>query len=348
MSMKFLFTAGGSAATVFGMAPLATAARNAGHEIRLTVDEPLMETAAAIGLPALQTPHPGMAAERLDALLALSEDWRPDVVVGGLSYIPGLLASHLKALYVRHYWDIAPMRPDPGLPPLLERMGWAAPPDYDMFIDVCPPFLRPEPTTPGAQPMRWIPMNRQRRLELWMYTRPKARPRVLITSGSRVPMLRTAGSSLRYLVDQLIGVGAEVVIAAPDGAAEEFGAELGDVRIGWIPLDVVAPTCDLAVHHGGAATAMAFMNAGVPQLITPEVGYSKAVAQSISGFGGAMTVLPEQFESAENPAEVIAAGCWEILSNPQYAQRAQALANEIATLPTPSEVVTELESLAAG
>ncbi|RSM81694.1 DUF1205 domain-containing protein [Kibdelosporangium aridum] len=342
-----MFTAGGSAATVFGMAPLATAARNAGHEILLTADEPLMDTVAAIGIPALETPHPGMAAARLDALLAISQDWRADVVVGGLSHIPGLLASHLKALYVRHYWDIVPLRPDPDLPPLLERMGLAAPPEHDMFIDVCPPVLRPEPCTPGARPMRWIPINRQRRLEPWMYNRPKGRSRVLITSGSRIPALRTAGDSLKYLVDQLIEAGAEVLMAAPDGTAEELGGRLGDVRIGWMPLDVVAPTCDLVVHHGGAATLAAFMNAGVPQLITPEVGYSRAIGASLSSFGGALSVPVEQLEASENPAEAIAAGCREILSTPRYAERAQALATEIAKLPTPAEVVVELEAMAA-
>ena len=38
--MKILFTVGGSQAAVFGVAPLAAAARNAGHEILLAADEP--------------------------------------------------------------------------------------------------------------------------------------------------------------------------------------------------------------------------------------------------------------------------------------------------------------------
>ncbi|NED56381.1 glycosyltransferase family 1 protein, partial [Micromonospora aurantiaca] len=98
-----MFTAGGSAAVVFGMAPLATAARNAGHDVLMTADEPLVDTAAAIGIPAVATPPPGMAAARLDALLDLAEDWPADVVVGGLSYVPGLVAAHLKVPYVRSY-----------------------------------------------------------------------------------------------------------------------------------------------------------------------------------------------------------------------------------------------------
>lgn len=180
-----------------------------------------------------------------------------------------------------------------------------------------------------------------------MYTRPKGRPRVLITSGTRTLMLRTPGSSMRHLVDQLALTGAEVLIAAPEGAAEEFGAELGDVRIGWIPLDVVAPTCDLTVNHGGGTTVLTGMAAGVPQLIIPEVARSRAVAQAVSGFGAALTVEPQQQEPDQDWAEMIAAGCREILSSPRYAEQARTLAKEIAALPTPSEVAPRLEALAA-
>jgi hypothetical protein len=353
--------------------------RNAGHEILLAANEPLMETAEAIGVPAVSiTPEailPFMLTDRsgnalavptdpreemlftgrgfarmasagLDTLLDLAEDWPPALVVGGsMSYAAGLLAAGLKVPYVRHAWDIVPTTDiDPAaeaeLRPELKRLGLAELPDPDLFIDVCPPSLRSS-HAPDAQPMRWIPGNRQRRLEPWMYTRPEGRRRVLITSGTRTLLLQTGGS-LRQLVDQLALAGAEVLIAAPEQAAEEFGAELGDIRIGWIPLDVVAPTCDLMVHHGGGTTAMTALNAGVPQLITPQGAYMAAVAQALSGFGAALTLGPDQ-----DSAEATVAACREILADPVYAQRAQALAEEIATLPTPSEIVHTLETLAA-
>jgi glycosyltransferase len=156
-----------------------------------------------------------------------------------------------------------------------------------------------------------------------------------------------SGGSLRQLTDQLTLLGAEVLIAAPEKAAEELGAELGDVRIGWIPLDVVAPTCDLAVHHGGATTSMTVMTAGVPQLIMPPNSHTKAIAQALSGFGAALTLNLQQQEPDQDPAEAIAARCREILSTPRYTQQAQALAKEIATLPAPPEMVHTIEALAA-
>nr|ARD70898.1 glycosyltransferase [Micromonospora echinospora] len=348
--MKFLFTVGGSQSTVFSIAPLATAARSAGHEILVTADEPLLETATAIGLPVVPSPHPGMPAARLQALLELTRQWPADVVVGGLSHVPGILATHLKALYVRHYWDIVPLRPEPGIEPDLERLGLTGPPEADLFIDVCPPCLRPSPT-PGARPMRWIPRNRQGRLDPWMYTRPAGRPRVLVTAGTRNLMLHSHTGVMRQLVDQLTAAGAEVVIAAPDRAAEEFGAQFSDVRIGWVPLDVVAPTCDLAVHHGGAATAMTLMNAGVPQLITPDNDYSRTIAKALGDFGAALAVPPAPRQAGQEAyreaVDAVAAACRQILSDRRFAERARVLATEIGKLPTTAEMVGTIEQLAA-
>ncbi|MEV6840674.1 nucleotide disphospho-sugar-binding domain-containing protein [Streptomyces sp. NPDC051133] len=357
--MKFLFTVGGSQAAVFGVAPLAAAARNAGHEILVAADEPLMAAAASVGLPAVCITPERMrygqesmtAAVRLDALLELTRVWSPDIVVGGLSHVPRVLAARLKVPYVRHIWHIAPMaRRDrkavEELRPELERLGVGELPEPDLFIDLCPPSLRP-PGAPAARSMRWVPRVSQRRVEPWMYTRPEGRRRVLITAGTRNLMLDTAGSSLRTLVDELTGAGAEVLIAALPEAAERFGAELGDVRIGWIPLDVVAPTCDLAVHHGGATTAMTLVNSGVPQLIVPDNGYGKAVAEAVRDAGAALMVDKHRPRDGRSPDELITAGCREILSDPRYAERTRAIATETATLPTPAEVLRELEAVAA-
>ncbi|MET9994690.1 nucleotide disphospho-sugar-binding domain-containing protein [Streptomyces mutabilis] len=357
--MKILFTVGGSQAAVFGVAPLAAAARNAGHEILLAADEPLMAAAQSVGLPAVCITPERMrygqdamtATVRIDALLELTRQWSPDVVVGGLSHVPRVLAARLKVPFVRHIWYIAPMaRRDrtavAELQPQLERLGLAELPEPDLFVDLCPPSLRP-PGAPAGRAMRWVPRVSQRRVEPWMYTRPEGRRRVLITAGTRNLMLDTPGSSLRRLVDGLTGTGAEVLIAALPEAAERYGAELGDVRIGWISLDVVAATCDLAVHHGGATTAMTLINAGVPQLIVPDNGYGKAVAEAVSGFGAAVMVDRHRPEAGQDPDETTVAACRSILDNPRYAERTRTLAAETAVLPTPDEVLRDIEALAA-
>ncbi|MCO5967863.1 glycosyltransferase [Actinoallomurus soli] len=353
--MKILFTVGGSQAIVFAVTPLGSAARNAGHEVLLAADEPLMEAAESVGLPAVCiTPdrmrygQDGMTAtDRLDALLDLAEVWTPDLVVGGLSHVPRVFAARIKVPYARQVWHVASMADrdrtaEEMLQPELERLGLGELPGPGMFINLCPPSLRP-PGSPAARSMRWVPRVRQRRLEPWVYTRPDGRPRVLITAGTRNLVLDTLGTPLRRLVDELTGAGAEVLVAALPEAAERLGAELGDVRVGWIPLDVVAPTCDLAVHHGGATTVATMMNAGVPQMIIPDKRMSANVAESLCGFGSALMVDGQR----PDPGELIGAACREILSDPRYAERARLLAEESASLPTPAEVLRELEVLPA-
>jgi glycosyltransferase len=306
--MKFLFVTTGSQATFYAVAPLATAVRNAGHEILLAGHEPWMETVEAIGVPAycympdpvrrfMMTPGGGfrgptvlgddemlgvgrgfakMARAGLGALLDLAADWAPDMVIGSsMSYAAGLLAHRLQVPYVRHaeYLAIPVTGIDPGaekeLRSDLDEMGLAGLPEPALYIDTTPPPLRPA-SDPVAQPMRWIPCNPQRRTEPWMYTRPAGRKRVLVTSGFRSLMFRTPGWSMPNLVSELTAAGAEVLIAASPGAAERFGSALGEARVGWIPFDVVSHTCDLVIHHGGGTTATTTAAAGVPHLIIPE------------------------------------------------------------------------------
>ncbi|MFD0256500.1 nucleotide disphospho-sugar-binding domain-containing protein [Streptomyces sp. NPDC127113] len=385
--MKFLFIAGGSSATVFTISPLATALRNAGHDVLVAANEPLPDIAAGIGLPSVSiVPQPvfhfmrfdrlgnqveppkdprenmlhtgrafgRMAAAGLDALRDLARHWRPDAVVGGsMTYAAGLLAAHLGVPYVRQAWDVVPTDgADPGaedeLGPELSALGLTGLPDPALSIDVCPPSLRPclpASAGPGGQLMHWVPGNGQRRVEPWMFTRPGNRRRVVITTGTRALAFQSA-PALRSLVGQLARAGAEVLIAAPDHVTEKLAGELDDVHIGWLPLDVVAPTCDLLVHHGGGVTAMTAMNAGVPQLIAPEASYMEIVASALSGFGAGIALATQAPD--RDQTEEIAAGCREILSDPRYGQRARILSEEMAALPTPADVALTVEKLAAG
>jgi len=391
--MKILFITTGSQATFYAAAPLATAARNAGHQVMFAAHEPWVETAEAIGLPTfcftaepirhfmgLANPGKGlrfpvehgdeamigqgrgfarMGLAGVESLLELAKDWPPDVVVGNSqSFSAMLLAAHLQVPYVRHieYLGIPFSGIDPGaeleLRPELDRLGLDGLLKPDLLLDATPPSLRPAGQAP-TQSVRWIPSNPQRLLERWMYTRPEGRRRVLITSGFRSIMFRDPGWSMPLLVSELAKMNAEVLIAASPGAAERFGSQLGDARIGWIPLDVAATTLDMAIHHGGATTATTFMTNGVPQLVIPENPaefwpnyHRKAIATAVSEFGAGKMLWPRAQDPDKAPGEVIAAAAREVLDDPSYAERTQFLAKEIASLPTQAEIVPMLEALA--
>ncbi|TDB78127.1 nucleotide disphospho-sugar-binding domain-containing protein [Micromonospora sp. KC723] len=376
--MKILFIAGGSPATIFGLIPLATAARNAGHETFMASTESMMPTVAAAGLPGVSiTPHRmidflakdrqgralewptdpvghmtfigegfgRLAAGSLDALLELSRTWRPDVVVGGmLSFGAALLARHLGVPWVRHTWDSGePPESDLGaereLAPELAALGLDGLPEPDMFIEVCPPSLRPE-GGPTPQYMRFVPCSPQRRLESWMYARGERR-RVCVTAGARVNREQYLGY-LRELARKVAPLGLEMVLAVPDEVAADVSAGLDHVHAGWMPLNVIAPTCDLFVHHAGGATSLTAMSAGVPQLLTPNMAASVAPSERLAKYGAALLLMPGD----DSPEQIVAAS-QELLENPSYREKSQELAAEIRSLPLPTQVLGAVEELAA-
>ncbi|MEU2249776.1 nucleotide disphospho-sugar-binding domain-containing protein [Streptomyces sp. NPDC019224] len=378
--MRILFIAGASSATVFALAPLATAARQAGHEVIMAATQEMTPVITGVGLPAVpvtaktipdfllrdragnpvpvpttpaaQMHHTGgwfarMAVDSLPALDELSAAWHPDLVVGGtLSYAAPLLATRLGVPCVRHAWDAMEYAAmDAGaedeLAPELAAAGLTALPAPDLFIDISPPSVRPDHDLP-IQPMRWTPGNAQRQLEPWMYTKGD-RPRICLTSGSRVASGQEVDRNytfLRAMVEEFAALGAELVVAAPEKAAQGLRQETTGARIGWVPLDVLAPTCDVIVHHGGGVTALTAANAGVPQVIVPKAANFAAAAHRLADRGGAV-VLGED----EDAPRTIAKAAGHIVGEPAYRAAARNLADEIAGMPLPSTVVAALEQL---
>ncbi|MEV4827308.1 glycosyltransferase [Micromonospora sp. NPDC049257] len=373
--MRFLFVTGGSPATVFPLTPLATAARNAGHEVIVASTEETLPAIVGAGLPGLcvspvpirhhiTTDRSGaaiteptdpeahmiyighafgrLAAACIDPLLDFAAQWRPDVVVGGmLTFAAPLLASRLGVPYVRHSWDtgeppVVDSAAERELRPELERLGLARLPVADLWIDICPPSLRPADAGP-AQPMRFAPTNMQRPLEPWMYVRGEQR-RIVVTAGTKV----ARGNFFDYLVD-LVGkvktVGAEVVVATPAAVSDELSQRLG-VRAGWLPLDVVARNCDVLVHHGGGGTALTGMACAVPQLLIPNMPKLLAPSRRLADSGAAVMLLP-----GEDTAEAIAAGVDQLLHQPIHRERAAVLSQEIMTMPSAADVVDVVEKL---
>lgn len=377
--MRILFIAAGSPATVFSLAPLATSARNAGHQVLMAANEDMMPFVAGAGLagvpttslpikhfittdrdgnpesipedPVEQALFTGrwfarMAASCLPDMLRVARDWRPDVVVGGtMSYTAPLLAAHLDIPFVRQAWDAVDADGiHPGaeaeLQPELADLGIKKIPEPDLYIDVCPPSLRPA-NAPRAQMMRYIPANAQRRLEPWMYARGDRR-RICVTSGSRVAKdsYDKNFEFLHGLSKEVAAWDIELVVAAPEEVADSLRADLPEVRAGWLPLDVVAPTCDLLVHHAGGVSTLTGLHAGVPQLLIPRGSVLEIPAQRVADQGAAITLQPGQ-----DTPEAIAESCGKLLEDPSYGRCARALSAEMAQLPPPPQVVGALEDL---
>ncbi|MFE2152246.1 glycosyltransferase [Streptomyces lavendulae] len=373
--MKILFVAGGSSGVVFSLVPLAQAARNAGHEVVMAAPEDCMRIVNGAGVPGFAVTSKVMkdflydrrgvlqsipddlherylfngrcfgryAAACVDGLISLVDRWQPDLVVGGvLAFAGPLIASYAGVPYVKHAVDMGEPRTidlaaAAELGPELEALGLYEMPSADLFVDTCPPSLRPA-DAPAAQLMRYVPYTSQRPLAPWMFSRGE-RPRVLVSVGSRV----TKDSDfeiLSGLVSKVASLDVELLVAAPDSVAEELGPLPENVTAGWIPLDVVARTCDLVVSHAGGNTVLGSMAAGVPQVLIPYLPYVVGYTERLSAYGAAKMVDP-----ADDSPENIAEACREVLEDPHYRERARAVSAEMAELPLPARVVGVLEDL---
>jgi UDP:flavonoid glycosyltransferase YjiC (YdhE family) len=375
--MRLLIVAGGSPATVFALAPLGCAMRLAGHEVLVAAPEDMIDYVTASGLPSVavtkltmtdfmffdrsgnQLDIPQDPAERmlfngrgfgrfasasLPPLYELVKHWRPDLVVGGaLCYAAHIVSAHANIPFVRHTWDLGePVEIDAGavreLGPELDSIGATDLPTPDLWVDICPPKLRSPTLAPGPRcDQRFIPYNRQRSLEQWMWHIPRRR-RVAVTAGSRVSDARSI-EELVKLVDSIAGLDAEIVVASPEPIAARL-REIRNVRAGWLPLDALLPTCSAVVHHGGGQTTLNALASGVPQVFVPTIPKMVEPCSRVAGTGAAVTIAALD----QNP-KVVASAVENVLEDSSYQVAAQSLRRLICEQPTPLETVTKLEKL---
>ncbi|GLZ00713.1 glycosyltransferase [Actinoplanes sp. NBRC 103695] len=377
--MKVLFIAGPSPATMFWAPPLATALRNAGHEVILATTAETGRIAEQMAIPfvtmtdrslesLLSLERDGspvampesvedgvrfhgswmarLAAASIDRLRELAAHWRPDVIVGGSqSYAAALLAAYLDVPYVRHTWDALEIPEsnryaDEVLAPELTGLGRAALPDPDLILDVTPPSVGPPAFAPGTVHTRWIGTNLARAVEPWMLA-PGDRRRICVTAGTRV----AASESQEFLIGLARDLGdldAEIVVAAPEDVAPAVREALPHLRVGWLPLEVLVPHCDLIVHHGGGSTSMNAMAAGTPQLVLSEWPLYRALWQRLADHGSAVVLTGAE----EHATERVAKAVHQLLGDPSFGTRATALAGEIAALPGPADHLPRIEALA--
>ncbi|MFI5807662.1 nucleotide disphospho-sugar-binding domain-containing protein [Streptomyces sp. NPDC051561] len=377
--MRTLFITGGGSGPACAIAPLASATRTEGHDILVAAPRENVQELTERGLPTVEVTELGvfqamftdrdgnknppprnpadalafasrgfghLTASSLHALRELVRTWRPDILVGGTrNYAAALLAHEFGLPYVCQAWDQLERVPEDlvhaagVLRPELDALGLDGLPAEDLYIHQTPPSVRPPDAEP-ARHMRWVPGNSQVPLEPWMYTRPSGRRRVCITSGSRSTMVPGLGIAFfRPLLANPVFDDVEVVVATKEEVAVELKREHPALRAGFVPLDVVAPTCDLLVHHGGGVTAMAAVNAGIPQLVLVDMPASAIPMGRIQEYGAGIS-LP-----ADATADDVAASCDKILSDASFAARARDLAAENAAQPPASAAVRWLEEL---
>jgi UDP:flavonoid glycosyltransferase YjiC (YdhE family) len=183
--------------------------------------------------------------------------------------------------------------------------------------------IRPVPWSEPLGPLPpWI-ADRQRRV-------------VFLTLGTlaygAVDVLRRAIEEIAVLdVDILVAVG-------PDGDVRLLGPLPENVHAErFVPQAAVLPLVDLVIHHGGTGTMLGAAVNGLPQLIMPQAADQFINARSVESAGIGRVVRNDRYRPG-----MISQAARALLESGEEATRSQQLAEVIAAMPAPAEVVAAL------
>ena len=356
--MRVLVVAAPLLGHVFPLVPLALALRDAGHDVVVATGgealrvresglhvEDVVPSTVRFGPIALRimVTHPLVAKRELrgsgrldfvsrmfgtvgdamtEPLQALARRWKPDVVVHEPLAAAG---SALGVPAVIH--DVS----------LFDGLDLTAAVGARMKAAVRSPLtiLRISPPSVaeflGGRQMRFVAHSGDGEVPPWL-TEPGGKPRILV-SRSTAPG-PGAGRMMAAVVKAAAHVDAEFVLVRP----AKTGNLPDNVRtVGWVPLPRVLPFCDGIVHHGGAGTLLGALAAGVPQLVEPGPGDRTGHANAVTKRGAGL---------AAGPREVTPELLTRLVEDPKLQRAAGEVRAEIATMPSPAEIVAQWEKVA--
>ncbi len=370
-SMKWLFTSFPAYGHFHPLAPLALAARDAGHRVRVASGPDLAEWIASCGLDAFSvgpthadarrvaqsrypddawTPHmftDVWVPSALPDLLALSASWQPDLVVHEeLEYAGVLLAAILGIPCVTHSWH-APVRPAAGrrrmqqfLAPIWAETlpGQPVRTAGGVYLDACPAPLQSDEIgeIEGVLPVRPVPFDGPPiEVPTWLADLP--RPAAYATLGT-VAVFSTP-KHLKLIVEALASVVAAVVVTTGPNPVEALGEVARNVRATtYLPQSLVLDRVDLIVSQGGAGGTLGALLHGLPHLVLPQGGQSQiSIARSIQQTGAGLGL-----DVALQDTTSIRAAATELLRDQGYKAAATRIGLDLHGRLSPADVVVIL------
>lgn len=296
-----------------------------------------------------------IASGMADDLLALTEGWRPDVIVHeDMAFGSWIAAERLGIPHVTV--QATAWRPrmrglaSAPLNALRQRHGLTSDPDLSglygtTFFTTRPPSMRdPEVPLPDVTAeLRPIADDQDDTIGMGQDADPfptrDGRARVAVTLGTV-----NAGQHdvLRAIVAGAVATGAHVVVAL--GADP---ATLGEVPDGvtvhrYLPMSTLLPVADVVAFHGGSGTMLAGLIAARPMVIVP-LGADQPDNADLCERVGLARVVPLEALTADAIRDAIAG----VLARPTFRDRAAAVAAEIAAMPGPDAAMDCIESIVA-
>jgi UDP:flavonoid glycosyltransferase YjiC (YdhE family) len=219
------------------------------------------------------------------------------------------------------------------------------------YVDPCPPVLQTRGWTSPVQHLPLRPEAHQRSTSTWSpptFADPEL-PRVLITLGT----VFSEPDTIHALTDAVVRSNVNVLVTGgmPVGGqparGETPGSDREEVRkdrvdggnahyLPFVPLASLLADTDVMVAAGGSGTVLSALSRGIPMVLWPQGADQPTNAARAESAGVCVTV--------QGVHEVTAALA-KVLSTPSYRTAARRVAVDIAAMPGPDKVLTDLVSL---
>ncbi|MER7109320.1 activator-dependent family glycosyltransferase [Streptomyces sp. NPDC000229] len=300
-------------------------------------------------------------------LVDFARDWRPDLVIWEpLTYAGPLAAQACGAAHARllfgidmygvardHFLRLKELRPaDEQVDPLAEWLGGYARKYGGEFgeelvtgqvtIDLVPELLQRRADRTYL-PLRPVPYGGPAEVPGWLWHKPD-KPRVALTLG-----LSATGHGGEYnvgvqdVLDALGGLDIEVVATIAEAEQRKLTRVPPNARVvTFAPLEALAATCDVVVHHAGYGTLSTTALRGVPHLMLPWDNDGPVLADGVGRAGAGLTLNPK-----ETTGEAVRDAVLRLLHEPHFGKGAARLRDHLLEMPSPNDLVPELERFVA-
>lgn len=207
-----------------------------------------------------------------------------------------------------------------------------------LYLDIVPPSLQlPHiSTVQSVQRLRPVPLQTPAGDSAQWLGELGRRAVILVTFGT---IYNDDPGLFRTAIDGLRGLDADVVVAiGRDGVASQLGELPVNVQLHeWVPWAPTLARSSVAVSHGAASSTLGPLAYGLPLVLIP-IGADHFTNADAASRAGAAVVLDV---ATLNPSAVRQA-VTDALSEPMLTA-ARRIADEIAAMPSPAEVVPTLE-----
>jgi glycosyltransferase (activator-dependent family) len=297
-------------------------------------------------------------------LVDFARHWRPDLVIWDpLTYAGAIAAKACGAAHARLLWCVdvfgvsrdqylrlmaeqpAAQRVDPladWLAGYGRRYGFEFSEDMttgQFTIDQFPESLQIEADLTYVR-MQYVPYAGPAVVPKWLWAPPE-RPRVALTMG--LTATEVYDGYPISMQDVLTGLGEldiEVVAHVAESEQGKLNAPDNVRMVHFVPWHALVPTCSVVIHHAGAATLATTSLHPVPQLALHCHFDQPILGRKLAGQGAGLEI-----PASEATGRRVRDAVQRLLTEPHFRAGAARLTEQFRSLPTPNQLVPQLEEL---